>query len=145
MILFNIKGSEMIQFEIIKSPDSNIVSKSEFFQNMIYLGRTKGNIIISDPSLLDSHIMIEVVNKDLIIHPQKNVDFYLIDGKRSSSVRKIKTDQVITIGQTSFKVTSFEETLFKSKKNTLDEKLNALIEANSTRLAIIEELAKMMK
>jgi hypothetical protein len=135
----------MIHFEILKSPDSSMITKIEFFQNVIYIGKTKGNIILNDTSLLESHVMIEVINNDLIIHPQKNVDYYLIDGKRATSIRKIKTNQVITIGQTSFKIINFEETKLKSKKNTLDEKLNILIESNSSRLEIIEDLAKMMK
>ena len=135
----------MIHFEILKSPDAGMITKIEFFQNVIFIGKTKGNIIIADPSLSESHVMIEVINNDLIIHPQKNVDYYLIDGKRATSVRKIKPDQVITIGQTSFKIINFEESKIKSKKNTLDEKLNSLIETNSSRLAIIESLAKMMK
>ncbi len=135
----------MIHFEILKSPDAGMITKIEFFQNVIFIGKTKANIIIADPSLSESHVMIEVINNDLIIHPQKNVDYYLIDGKRATSVRKIKIDQVITIGQTSFKIIKFEESKLKSKKNTLDEKLNSLIETNSSRLAIIETLAKMMK
>ena len=89
--------------------------------------------------------MIEVVEKDLIIHPQKGVESYLIDGKRSSSIRKIKSGQVITIGSTKFKVLSFEETPVSSKKKILDEKLNRLLEANSPRLVVIEKLAKIMK
>jgi hypothetical protein len=89
--------------------------------------------------------MIEVVEKDLILHPQNGVESYLIDGKRSSTIRKIKTNQIITIGSTSFKVLNFQETDFKSKKTILDEKLNKLIEENSPRLAVIEKLGRMMK
>lgn len=89
--------------------------------------------------------MIEVVEKDLIIHPQKDVESYLIDGKRASNVRKIKTSQKITMGKTTFRVVSFDETNFPTKKAILDTKLNQLVEENSPRLAAIEKLAKLMK
>ena len=89
--------------------------------------------------------MIEVVEKDLIIHPQKDVESYLIDGKRASNVRKIKMNQKITVGKTTFKVVNFEETTFHSKKSILDSKLNQLVEENSPRLAAIEKIAKLMK
>ncbi len=135
----------MIQLEIIKSPDKDVEMNFQFFQNEVYLGHNKGNLQIKDSELLASHLLIEVVEKDLIIHPQKNVNSYLIDGKRSSTVRKIKPNQVITIGQTSFKVTHFEETQFPSKKAILDQKLAKLSDENSPRMVVIEQLAKLMK
>jgi hypothetical protein len=135
----------MIHLEIISSPDSNILTQFQFFQNELYLGRNSGNLHIQDPALLGSHVMVEVVEKDLIIHPQKGVEFYLIDGKRSSTIRKIKAGQIITIGTTTFKVLNFEETQNRTKKQILDEKLNKLIDENSPRLAIIEKLANLMK
>ena len=135
----------MIHLDIISSPDSNILTQFQFFQNEVYLGRNAGNLHIQDPSLLGSHVMVEVVEKDLIIHPQKGVEFYLIDGKRSSTIRKIKVSQIITIGTTNFKVLNFEETQNRTKKQILDEKMNKLIDENSPRLAIIEKLANLMK
>lgn len=135
----------MIHLEIISSPDSNILTQFQFFQNEVYLGRNSGNLHIQDPALLGSQVMVEVVEKDLIIHPQKGVESYLIDGKRSSTIRKIKSGQIITIGTTSFKVLGFEETQNQSKKQILDKKLNQLVEENSPRLAIIEQLANLMK
>jgi hypothetical protein len=135
----------MIHLEIISSPDSNILTQFQFFQNEVYLGRNSGNLHIQDPALLGSQVMVEVVEKDLIIHPQKGVESYLIDGKRSSTIRKIKSGQIITIGTTSFKVLGFEETQNQSKKQILDKKLNKLVEENSPRLSIIEQLANLMK
>ena len=135
----------MIHLEIISSPDSNILTQFQFFQNEVYLGRNSGNLHIQDPALLGSQVMVEVVEKDLIIHPQKGVESYLIDGKRSSTIRKIKPGQVITIGTTNFKVLGFEATQNQTKKQILDKKLNQLVEENSPRLAIIEQLANLMK
>jgi ASC-1-like (ASCH) protein len=135
----------MIHLEIINSPDKNILSDFQFFQNEVYLGRSSGNLFINDPELNKSHVMVEVVEKDLIIHPQKGVESYLIDGKRASNIRKIKAGQIITVGKTTFKVLSFEVTEFQNKKKILDEKLGKLIESNSPRLVVIEKLAKLAK
>jgi ASC-1-like (ASCH) protein len=135
----------MIHLEIINSPDKNILSDFQFFQNEVYLGRSSGNLFINDPELNKSHVMVEVVEKDLIIHPQKGVESYLIDGKRASNIRKIKAGQIITVGKTTFKVLSFEVTEFQNKKKILDEKLGKLIESNSPRLVVIEKLAKLTK
>ncbi len=135
----------MIHLEILSSPDKDVEASYQFFQNELYLGRTSGNIHIKDGELKASHFMIEVVENELIVHPQKDVEAYLIEGKRSSNVRKIKPGQKITIGSTVFKVLAFEETKFPSKKNLLDTKLSQLIEADSQRLPVIEKLTKLMK
>lgn len=135
----------MIHLEITSSPDLNVLSEFHFFQNEIYIGRSSGNLHINDHGLLKSHIMIEVLDKDLIIHPQKGVAFYLIDGKRSSTVRKLRPEQVISIGQTTIKILKYEDTNFPSKKELLDSKLASLIESESPRLLVIEKLAQLMK
>jgi hypothetical protein len=135
----------MIHIQITNSPDLNVLSDFHFFQNEIYIGRSAGNLHINDQSLLKSHIMIEVLDKDLIIHPQKGVEFYLIDGKRSSTVRKLRPEQVISIGQTTIKILKFEDTHSQSKKDLLDTKLASLIESESPRLLVIEKLAQLMK
>ena len=135
----------MIEFQVIESPDENILSTFKYFQNQIYLGRSNGDLWIQDPALLASHVMLEIIDKDLLIHPQRDVEFYLINGKRASAIRKLKIDNVITIGKTSLKILAFAETQWESKKDLLNQKLNQLIEVNSERLNVVESLTKLMK
>lgn len=135
----------MIHIDIIQGPDSDSLSLFQFFQNELYIGNSTGNLIIRDPELYASHLMLEVVENDLLVHPQKNVESYLIDGKRASTIRKVKRGQILTIGSTQMKIINFESTAFKSKKSLLDDKLAELVETNSPRLQTVEQLAKMMK
>lgn len=135
----------MINLEIKESPDSNVISTFKYFQNQIYLGRTSGDLWIDDKSLFATHVMLEVIGKELLIHPQKGVEFFLINGKRASAIRKLKPSDQVTIGQTVISVVAFEETVKVSKKNILNAKLNNLIDQNSPRLTVIERLSKLMK
>ncbi len=135
----------MIHFEVIKSPDENVLSEFKYFQNQIYIGRGQGDLWINDHDLLKSHIMLEVLDKDLLLHPQKDVPFYLLNGKRASAIRKLKKGDQISFGSTTLKVITFEETVKESKKQILNEKLNSLIETNASRLSVIETLSKLMK
>ena len=135
----------MIHFEVIKSSDENVLAQFNYFQNQIYIGRNQGDLWINDNELLNSHIMLEVIGNDLLIHPQKEVPFYLINGKRASVIRKLKVGDKITIGQTTLQISSFAETEKESKKQILNEKLNQLIEMNASRLIVIEALSKLMK
>lgn len=135
----------MILLEILSSPDKTILTKFEFHQNQIYIGRNCPTLNIADPGLLDSHALIEVIENELIFHPQAGVSSYLIDGKRASNVRKIKAFQTISIANTNLRVLQFKETEFPSKKSILDEKLAKLLEEKSPRIQVVEQLGRMMK
>ena len=89
--------------------------------------------------------MLEVVGQDVIVHPQKSVEFYLINGKRATTPRKLHAGEIVTLGNTKIKLISFEETAAYSKKNILNAKLDQLIEAGSQKLPVIESLSKLSK
>ncbi len=135
----------MIHFEITQSPDDNVQTHFQFHLNQIYLGRSDGQLHIQDSTLAPSHLMLEVVENDLLVHPQTNVESYLINGKRSTSVRKIKINDLITLGQTTLKVISFSHTSLETKKDILNKKLKSLVESNSKRLGVIEMLSQKNK
>lgn len=135
----------MIQIEITLSPDFNVLAPFKFYQNQLYVGRVHGDLHVRDPELLPSHIMLEVIGQELLIHPQQNVEFYLINSKRASQIRKLKIGDVVTIGKTNFKVLGFEETVVESKKDILNKKLNQLVQENSLRIPVIENLTKLTK
>jgi hypothetical protein len=135
----------MIHIEITQSPDTEVRGSFKFFQNQIYLGRKSDFVQILDNQLNESHLMIEVVEDSLYVHPQKDVAFYLIDGKRATNIRKVKINQMITIGNTILKIHDFLFTHTPNKKEVLDEKLAQLLEQNSPNLHVIEQLAQMMK
>jgi hypothetical protein len=135
----------MIQFEITSSADENVIAPFCFHQNQIYLGRSIGDLLIKDHEIRNSHMMIEVIGSELLIHPQKDVEFYLLNAKRASMIRKVKIGDVVTIGKTTFKIIAFNETKRATKKEILNEKLNELIEENSSCLPVIESLTKRMK
>lgn len=135
----------MIQLEITQSPDLNVVSTFKYFQNQIYLGMSSGDLWIKDKELSATHVMLEVIGSELLIHPQRGVEFYLINGKRASVIRKLKPLDQVTIGKTTFKIQAFEETVRESKKSLLNRKLSQFIETHSPRLSVIESLTKRMK
>lgn len=135
----------MITFEITESPDNNVKRQFTFYKNQVYLGKSAGDLWINDPLLLSSNTLLEVIGQDLLIHPQRDVEFYLINGKRASVIRKLKRMDVVTIGNTSLRVLDFSNSEVQTKKEVLDRKLDKLIEQNSPRLTVIEEVTKLMK
>ena len=135
----------MVQFEITKSPDPNVRNHFRFMSNSLTIGKKTGDLIIADSELKESHLMIEVIGKDLLFHPQRGVEFFLINGKRATSIRKLKVGEEVTFGQTVLKVLGFEETTVLSKKLILGNKLASLVESDSSRLPVIDKLSKLSK
>jgi hypothetical protein len=135
----------MIAFEVLESPDANVRTQFRFYKNELYLGSKHGDLKINDSEILSSHVMIEIHEQDLLIHPQKGVEHFLLNGKRATTIRKLKKGDVISIGNTSFKIHDFSLTPDRSKKAVLSEKLNTLIESDSPRLIVIEKISELMK
>jgi hypothetical protein len=135
----------MVQFEITKSPDPNVRNHFRFMSNSLTIGKKTGDLIIADTELKESHVMIEVIGRDLLLHPQKDVEYFLINGKRATSIRKLKVGEEVTIGKTILKILGFEETTVQSKKNILNDKLAALVDSDSSRLSVIDKLSKLSK
>ncbi len=135
----------MIHLEILETPDHNVKTSFQYFQNMLYLGSTSGDLQIHDAELKPSHLMLEVLENQLLVHPQRDVKFFLINGKRATSIRKIKSGDTLTIGRTLIKILHFEWTEFKTRKDVLNAKLAVLLETKSPRLAVIEQLSKLAK
>lgn len=135
----------MIEFEIVEGPDTDVRSTFKYHRNQVYLGYSSGDLFIKDKALKPSHLMIEAIGPDLLVHPQKDVEHYLINGKRATTIRKIKIGDKLSIGQTVLKILSFEETVHRTKKEVLDEKLTKLLDENSSKLPVIEAISKLMK
>lgn len=135
----------MIQFEITESPDQDIVGDYHLFKNEIYLGTLLTDIIIKDPEIRKSHAFIEVVENALIFHPQKDVPFYLLNGKRALTIRKLKAGDLIQMGKTKIKITGFSFSANQSRKEILDSKLQQFMNQQDPRLEVIEKLGQLMK
>lgn len=135
----------MIQFSIVESPDQDIIGDYHLFKNEIYLGTTLTDIIIHDSEIMKSHAFMEVVEDKLLFHPQRGVPFYLLNGKRALTIRKLKAQDIIQIGKTKIKINHFEFTPYKKRKDILDEKLQQIIDQQDPRLEVIEKLGQMMK
>ena len=135
----------MIQFEIVESPDQDVIGDYHLFKNEIYLGTLLTDIIIHDPEIRKSHAFIEVVDNVLLFHPQKDVPFYLLNGTRALTIRKLKAGDVVQMGKTKIKIIGFSFSPSTSRKEILDSKLQHFMNQHDPRLEVIEKLGQLMK
>ncbi len=134
----------MIKIECLQTPDINALGIYEYGQNMIYLGRKDTDFTPQDFSLPENAMMIEVIEDQFYIHPQKSLEYFLINKKRCTGVKKIKRGDEITLGETIIKLIDFRFDQFETKKQILDSKLKTIIENNSSKLEAIRKLTEVM-
>ncbi len=135
----------MVHIEIIQSPDVNVITQFKFHKNEVYLGSVHGDLLIDDSEVKSSHLMIEIHDQEMLVHPQSGVEFYLINGKRATTIRKIKSGDVLTLGKTTLKILDYFLTEALTKKIVLNAKLASLIDRNAPRLPVVEMLTRLMK
>jgi hypothetical protein len=135
----------MITLEILGTPDPLVTGTFRFHQNQLTLGQRNCTLNVDDPQMPPGYLLIEVAEGSLVVHPPKDHPTYLLNGKRATSVRKLKPKDEITLGQTSLRILEFAQTETQGRKEILGQKLEELIRENSPRLAVIEALGRLSK
>lgn len=134
----------MIKIQCQETPDTNAIGIYEYGQNMIYLGRKNTDFILNDLSLPENAMFFEVIDTYFYIHPQKSLEYFLVNGKRCTGVKKVKREDTITIGQTKIKLLDFSLSVYASKKQVLDQKLGEIVQTNSPKLDMVRKLTETM-
>jgi hypothetical protein len=134
----------MIKIHCLETSDTNALGVYEYGQNMIYLGRKNTDFILNDLTWPENAMFFEVIEDQFYVHPQKSLEYFLINGKRCTGVKKIKRQDSITIGQTKIKLLDFSNSSFPTKKQVLDGKLGEIVQTNSPKLEMVRKLTEVM-
>lgn len=132
----------MIELEIIKSDDHEVIGIKKFNKNSIYLGKNAGDILIESPDIINYHLFIEILEEQNILycHPHQKCEYYLVNDKRCESPRKLNINDTITIGNTTLKISNFLFQKFDILKNEVENELEKLIHNKSDLIEIIQEM-----
>lgn len=134
----------MISIEVLKSKNSDQLSETIFYKNIIYIGcGPQEDVLIEDKRVKKNLFFIEVVENKLLIHPHKELDYFLIDGKRTTSVKYIQVNQIIGVYDFEFKINNFIYTDFNDLKTLLNNKTDELIESNSDKIELISQIEEL--
>ena len=129
----------MLEIHITSCTDPEYEGVWRFEKNQIYFGHPEGDI--SPPGMLPSNaFMLEVLPEFLQAHPGPIMDFWLLNGKRTTKPRKLKVGDQLQVAEISFKVTAAEYKEVQSKKQILDARLKALVAQQSPLLELIQLL-----
>ncbi len=135
----------MINLEFVSSPDQEIIGPRSYHKNMIYLGHKSGDILIQDPDIFDNHLIIEVNEHGIFLHPHPHIDHFHLNGKRTYGVIALKLGDQITIGKTCFILRQAEKSEIFYRKELLNKGLERVIQDKdpiSEVLSFLEERIK---
>ena len=130
----------MIKLEVIHASDSDLLGEFIFLKNLIYIGNKIGDLRINSPLILNQHLFIEIVENKLIAHPHKDVDFYLVDGKRTTNIKILKPLSTIDLGDIKFRILQFETGRYLNTKDSLNEQTDKLIKLKHPLLNTLQKL-----
>lgn len=130
----------MIKIEVIHSNDTDLLGDFIFHKNLIYIGNTIGDLRVSSGKIFNQHLFIEIAENKLIAHPHKDLDFYLVDGKRTTNIKILKTNSIIDLGEVKFRIVEFQKGLYQTTKETINQQTDQLISLKHPILATIQKL-----
>lgn len=121
----------MIKFEIIDSENKDLTGEYTFYKNLIYLGKNhQCEVYLPEANIIDNHIFIEVVESKLIVQLHPDVEYILVNNKRTIKYKHLRIGDLIQIGSTKLKILEF---LFEEKpilKQVLAQKIQSLKDDN---------------
>lgn len=128
----------MLHLKITSSNNPDIIGEHIYYLSEIYLGKSKGHILIFDPKLFDYHFRLETFSDGIICDCHPDVEYYLINGKRSEGKNKISPKETIQIGETIFFVEKFEHLPYESRKDKLNKNITDILESDPSTKNVLK-------
>lgn len=116
----------MIEIEFTNSPAPEVIGKFIFRRKIVLLGSAdNAHLLIDDDDICPMHFELKLVSDTLYGRNCGGADHFIVNGKKFVGTKIIKFGDEITIGSTTFKVTSFIPTT-KSEEDMLKERYDAV-------------------
>ncbi|MBF0297723.1 MAG: hypothetical protein HQK51_03330 [Oligoflexia bacterium] len=116
----------MIEINIISSPDEEAIGKYKYNKNFIKIGKSSGDILITDPEIINSHLLLEISEEGLMAKKNPKIANYLVNDKKTTGHKKIKFGDTIALGKTIIQILFFEFTKATSKKEIIKQNLELI-------------------
>lgn len=133
----------MIQLKVEECPSSDYVGEYIFHKNLIYIGANiDADLYLEDGALVGNHLLVEIVDGQLLAHLGKDAPSFWVDGKLATKFKFLAAGNVVKIGSTKIRIVLFAPTSKTSKREVLNKNTDELIQANSPLLDYIKDLQR---
>ena len=139
LIAYNIN---MIEFEILKTPDSQRIGKYKFFENTIIIGSSPlCQVFIPNDDLMQEHITIKIDGVKLYLY-QKDDHYCHVNNMRTTGRKTLKLTDIIKINNTELKLLNFLEEKYKTRKQYLNDRINEIEETDKDLIPLLQKLSE---
>lgn len=134
----------MIVLEVLNSNNNDQLGEYHFYKNLIYIGSSPScDLFFEDKEIYSNHFFLEIIENKLLIHPHKEVKSFLIDGKKTTSMRYLKVNQVVRFSDIEFKIINYMNTQIEDLRSLLNTKTDELIKNNPDTLELISQIEEL--
>lgn len=131
----------MIRIEIIEANSADHLGVYDFYKNIVYFGKNHdAEFYLPHSNLINNHLFIEIVENKLIAQLHKDVDYILVNKKRTAQFKHIKQGDLIQLSDIQFKIISFNHEKIIQKSQFLNERVSAIQQDDPELLALISSL-----
>jgi hypothetical protein len=131
----------MIDLEISKSTEEKRLGRYIFHKDYISFGVDQyDELLTEDPKILPAHISIVIEEFKLYVYLHEDVEYILVNGKRTTAPKLLKAKDTITIDDTHIIINNFLIQKNKTRKEYLNEKVEELKINNSPLIPVLQIL-----
>lgn len=131
----------MIEITILQSNDQIKIGQYRFFQNTISFGSDIENqIFLPNDHLSKCHLKLEVAEKKLQLIPDASVKSFHVNQKKFNSIKTLKANDHIKIGDCTFKIDHFSLEIVPPKSEFLNMKVESMQNNDPDLLSILQDL-----
>lgn len=98
----------MIKFDVLRSPDFDLLGLHFFNFDQISVGAKNEDFIISDSAIEDLKFLLKIEEKNLLCIPSNTTTPYLINKKSFAGSRFLKKGDILRIGESEICIKDFQ-------------------------------------
>lgn len=131
----------MIDLTLTCKNNPKINGRRVIYKNLIYIGSDYScDIFTPGKKIKHIHIFIEVVDNKLLVHLGKNVQEVHVAGKKTTSVRFFKRNEIISFLGYEIIVSDFSYNNYSNTKDEINRLTEVLAQSNGPILELIKEI-----
>jgi len=131
----------MIEVDIINSSDHNRVGRYTFQKNKISFGSGGSDELLeSESNIIPEHINFEIVDSKIFLNIHNNVDYVLVNNKRTTAKKFLKAGDVITILSSQIKLITFSKNIIQTRKDFLNNQVEQIKENSPELLSVLRSI-----
>ncbi|MCO4753917.1 MAG: hypothetical protein KC478_05520 [Bacteriovoracaceae bacterium] len=131
----------MIELEIIHCPNNDFLGTYRIFKDLFHIGSNlSAELRVKDNAIMANHLIIDIEEDRLRATLNLDDGFFLVDGKRTTSLKYLNIGSSFEVGNTRFLVKQFSAQKIVTKRETLNKNTDELIKEKSPLLSYIKKL-----